>query len=192
MYLVLTNRLLNSRNVLEEKAFERTREGQTPQYKFYPKAWRNRIAMAMWSVWLSFTHGTYQHSLLALYVSFWPQRTLEEITKTRQSEVHEKYRAQIPKMFETRNDRCPVNIFRTYLAKRPTYLRVSGPFYFAVICDLSCGIWFKRSPMGIHAINNIMKTVISKFPLETSKHINHSVRKTQKCCKVRNHIYNWS
>ena len=43
----------------------------------------------------------------------------EGITKTMQSGLREKYRVQIPKMFETRNDRFPVKIFRTYLAKRP-------------------------------------------------------------------------
>ena len=33
--------------------------------------------------------------------------------------------------------------------------------------------------MGVHTLNNIMKNVISKSPLETSKHItNHSARKT--------------
>ena len=82
-------------------------------------------------------------------------------------------------MFETRNDRCPVKIFRTYLAKRPAHLRISGPFYLAVIYNPSCAIWFKRSPMGVHTINNIMKNVISKSTLETSKHItNHSACKT--------------
>ena len=43
----------------------------------------------------------------------------EGITKTMQSGLREKYRVQITKMFETRNDRFPVKIFRTYLAKRP-------------------------------------------------------------------------
>ena len=80
-------------------------------------------------------------------------------------------------MSETRNNRCPVKIFRTYLAKRPTDLRISCPFYLAVIYNPSCAIWFKRSPMGVHTIN--MKNVISKSQLETSKHItNHLVRKT--------------
>ena len=80
-------------------------------------------------------------------------------------------------MSETRNNRCPVKIFRTYLAKRPTDLRISCPFYLAVIYNSSCAIWFKRSPMGVHTIN--MKNVISKSQLETSKHItNHSARKT--------------
>ena len=82
-------------------------------------------------------------------------------------------------MFETRNDRCPVKILRTYLAKRPADSRTSGPFYLAVFYNPSSAIWFKRSPMGVHTINSIMKIVISKSPLETSKHItNHSARKT--------------
>ena len=40
--------------------------------------------------------------------------------KTRQSALCEKYRVQIPKKFEIRNDRCLVKIFRTYLAIRLT------------------------------------------------------------------------
>ena len=119
--------------------------------------------MVIWSVWLSFTHGTYQHSLVALYILFWSQGIQghhnlkkdfsfkkhdgftyvtfsEGITKTRQSGLREKYRVQIPKMFETRNDRCPVKIFRTYFAKRRADLRTSGPFYLAVIYNPSCAI----------------------------------------------------
>ena len=120
--------------------------------------------MVIWSVWLSFTHGTYQHSLVALYTLFWSHGSQEHhnmkiedftfkkhdgftyvtfsegITKTRQSGLREKYRVQIPKMFETRNDRCPVKVFRTYLAKRPADLRTSGPFYLAVIYNPSCAI----------------------------------------------------
>ena len=81
-------------------------------------------------------------------------------------------------MFETRNYRCPVKIFRTYLAKRPADLRIPGPFYLAVIYIPLCAIWFKRSPMGVRTISNIIKNVISKSPLETSKHTtNDSARK---------------
>ena len=103
----------------------------------------------------------------------------EGITKTRQSGLRDKYRIQMLKMFETRNDRCPVKIFRTYLAKSPADLRISGLFYLAVIYNPLCAIWFERSPVGVHSMNNIMKNVISKSPLQISKHItNHSARKT--------------
>ena len=100
------------------------------------------------------------------------------ITKTRQYRLHETHRLQIPRMFETRNDRCPEKIFRTYLAERLAYFRTKGPFYLAVIYNPSCAIWFKRSPMGVHATENI-KNVKSKSLLETSKHItSHLARKT--------------
>ena len=43
-------------------------------------------------------------------------------------------------MFETIHDRCPVKMFRTYLAKRPADLRISGPFYLAVIYGTEAGL----------------------------------------------------
>ena len=117
-------------------------------------------------------------SLFKKYDRFTYVTFSEGITKTRQSGLREKYRVQISKMFETRNDRCLVKIFRTYLAKRPADFQTWGPSYLAVIYNPSYAIWFKRSPMGVHTIND-MKNAISKSPLETSKHItNHSARKT--------------
>ena len=102
----------------------------------------------------------------------------EGMTKTRQSSLREKHRDQIAEMFQARNDGCPMEIFRIYLAKRLADLQTSGSFYLDVIYKPSCAILFKRSPMGAHSINNRMKTFISKSPLETSKHItNHSARK---------------
>ena len=110
----------------------------------------------------------------------------ERITKTRQTGLHEKYLVQMPKMFETRNDRCPVKIFRTYVAKRPADFWTSGPFYLTVIYNPSCTIWSRRSLTCVHTISNIMKNVISKSPLETSKHVtNHSTRKAGKKVKIK-------
>ena len=109
-----------------------------------------------------------------IYVTF-----SEGITKTRQSGLREKYCVQIPKMLKNGNGRCLVKIFRTYLFKRPIDLRISGPFYLAFIYNPSCVIWFKRSLMGVHTINCIMKNVILKSLLEASKHItNRSEHKT--------------
>jgi len=57
----------------------------------------------------------------------------EGITKTRQSGPHEKHRLVQPKMFATKNSpRCPVNFFKTYLSKRPNYLRITAPLYLGV------------------------------------------------------------
>ena len=104
----------------------------------------------------------------------------EGITKTRQSGLREKRRAQIPKMFETQNERCPVKIFNFFKTKRPVNLQATGPFYLAIISNSVSNIWFKKSPMGVHTINNIMKTMISNSPLQSSNKrlTNHSARKT--------------
>ena len=48
------------------------------------------------------------------------------ITKTRQSGLHQKHRLIQPKKFSTDNSRCPVNIFKPYLSKRPSQLRPSA------------------------------------------------------------------
>ena len=66
----------------------------------------------------------------------------EGITQARQSGLCEKYPIQIPEIFETRNN---------------VELQTSGRFYLAVIYNPSCAIWFKKSPMGVHTISNIMK-----------------------------------
>ena len=103
-----------------------------------------------------------------------------KVTKTRQSRLHSKQRLQVPKMFATGNDRCPVSLFKKYMEKRPENLRNSGPFYLSIISNPISEIWYKTTPMGIHKLNSIMKTMISNSPLAgTSKNLtNHSARKT--------------
>ena len=201
MYSLLTSRhFLNSRNVLEGKArlLREQGKGKRPNKSCslgndeIEQLWQSGQfgyhSATLW--WLFNFHfglrGRQKHHSMKIknftfkkHDGFTCVTFSEGITKTRQSGLREKYRVQIPKLFETRNDRCPVKMFRTYLAKRPADLRTSGPFYLATIYNPSCAIWFKRSPMGVHTINNIMKNVISKSPLKTSKHItNHSARKT--------------
>ena len=44
---------------------------------------------------------------------------VEGITKTRKSGLHQKSRLQLPKMFETQSERCPVKLFQKYLSKCP-------------------------------------------------------------------------
>lgn len=104
----------------------------------------------------------------------------EGITKTRQSGLHQKNRLQLPKMFATESDRCPVKLFRKYLSKRPVELKESGPFYLQPIVNPLTDVWYKKQPMGINSINGIMKDMISNSPLRnTEKHLaNHSARKT--------------
>ena len=59
----------------------------------------------------------------------------EEITKTRQSGLHQKSRLQLPKMFATQTERCTVNLFQKYLLKRPIGMEKSEPFYLQPIVN---------------------------------------------------------
>ena len=73
----------------------------------------------------------------------------EGITKTRQSGILEKHRLIQPKMFSTDTSRCPVNIFKLYLSKRPSQLRSSGPLYLSIIHKpVSNSLWYKNFSFG--------------------------------------------
>ena len=192
MYQLLTSKhFLNSRNILEGKARllreqgkgKRPNKGCSLSNDKIEQLWQSgqfgyhspmTLINTLWwrfTLYFSFRGRQEHHNMKTedftfkkhdgfTYVTF-----SDGIAKTRQSGLREKQRVQIPKMFETRNDRCPVKICRTYLAKRPAELRTSGPFYLTVIYNPSCAIWFKRFPMGVHTINNIMKNVISKVSI---------------------------
>ena len=54
-------------------------------------------------------------------------------TKTRQGGLRLQPRSVLPKMFATGDSRCPEALFKSYLAKRPEDLKLSGPFYVACI-----------------------------------------------------------
>ena len=78
----------------------------------------------------------------------------EGITKTCQSGILEKHRLIQPKMFSTDTSRCPVNIFKLYLSKRPSQLRSSGPLYLSIIHKpVSNSLWYKNVPMGQHTLH---------------------------------------
>ena len=82
-------------------------------------------------------------------------------------------------MFATGTNRCPVAIFKLYLSKRPFEFKENGPFYLGIITNPAGEIWFKKSPMGINTINEIMKRMIKNSPIETNKKLtNHSARRT--------------
>ena len=115
----------------------------------------------------------------------------EGITKTRQSGLLEKHRLIQPKMFSTDTSRCPVNIFKLYLSKRPSQLRSSGPLYLSIIHKpVSNSLWYKTVPMGQHTRNSIMKRMIENSPLRNSdkRLTNHSTRKILVKKWRQNHI----
>ena len=57
----------------------------------------------------------------------------ENPTKKRQGGLNTKHRSVLPKMFATGGQRCPVELLKQYLSRRPQELRDKGPFYLAII-----------------------------------------------------------
>ena len=83
-----------------------------------------------------------------------------------------------PSIYSTGGDRCPVNIFRTFLARRPPdMIKPDSPLYSAVIEILKPEVWYKRQPLGIHSLGQFMRTIAEAVSL-TGKHTNHSARRT--------------
>ena len=104
----------------------------------------------------------------------------ENPTKTRQGGLNTKHRSVLPKMFATGGQRCPVELLKQYLSKRPQELREKGPFYLAIIENPKTNVWYKKQRLGVNSIDNMMKSVVKNTPLEKSKKrlTNHSARKT--------------
>ena len=109
------------------------------------------------------------------YVEF-----IENPTKTRQSGLFAKPRSFLPKMFATGDDRCPVAIFKEFLWRRPPEIRTTAPLYLSCVPNPSSQVWYKRQPMRVNKINEMMKSVIKGTTLEDSLKTfsNHSARKT--------------
>ena len=110
------------------------------------------------------------------YVQF-----VENPTKTRQAGLSAKPRSFLPKMFATGDKVCPVALFEEFLSRRPAELKSQGPFYLSCMQNTnSSQVWYKRQPMGIHKINEMMKSIVTGTSLEHSSKCfsNHSARKT--------------
>ena len=67
----------------------------------------------------------------------------ENPTKTRQGGLNTKHRSVLPKMFATGGQRCPVELLKQYLSRRPQELRDKGPFYLAIIENPKTNVWYK-------------------------------------------------
>ncbi|CAH3031546.1 unnamed protein product [Pocillopora meandrina] len=104
----------------------------------------------------------------------------ENPTKTRQRGLNTKHRSVLPKMFATGVQRCPVELLKQYLSRRPQELRDKGPFYLTIIENPKTNVWYKKQRLGVNSIDNMMKSVVKNTALETSKKklTNHNARKT--------------
>ena len=70
----------------------------------------------------------------------------EHPTKTRQGGLNTKCRSVLPKMFASGGTRCPVELFKQYLSRRPQELRDKAPFYLAEIENPKTNVWYKKQP----------------------------------------------
>ena len=83
-------------------------------------------------------------------------------------------------MFAIGGPRCPVQFFKTYLARRPEEMRNSGPFYLAILEKPKSEVWYKKQRMGVNKIDSFMKNMAleAELDVEGRKLTNHSVRET--------------
>ena len=88
----------------------------------------------------------------------------EGVTKTRQGGTRQKQRNVVPKMFATGGERCPIQLYREFIPRRPEELKTSGPFYLGYIDNPATDVWFKKSTLGVNSLDNIMKIMTSKTP----------------------------
>ena len=67
----------------------------------------------------------------------------EGVTKTSGQGLNAKPRLQKPKMFSTRGSRCPVEIFRLFMSRRPSDMISKGPVYLQAVKNPSGLTWYK-------------------------------------------------
>ena len=79
-------------------------------------------------------------------------------TKTRQSGLYAKLRNFLQNMSATRGDRCPV--IKEFLSCRPPEIRTTGSLYLSCVSTLSSQVCYKRQPMRVNKLNNMMKALI--------------------------------
>ena len=89
----------------------------------------------------------------------------ENPTKTRQVGFRKIRKVDQP-MLSTCGPRCPVKLLKTFLSQRPEELKISGPFYLAVIeaRHLKCGI--SDRGWGIHSFHSFLKSMAVKAEIE--------------------------
>ena len=105
------------------------------------------------------------------------QFCVERGTKTRTGLEGQQERAFSPRMCATGDERCPVELFKKYLEKRPPAMMTgSSPFFLQPI-DKPKSAWYKCQPCGERKLGDMMKSMARVGGLNGHK-TNHSTRKT--------------
>ena len=102
----------------------------------------------------------------------------ERATKTRTGSLGCAPRSFAPKIYETRDERCPVNFYTMFARRRPEEANFDqSPFYLTVRqgATIKDDIGYTKGPMGINPQNDIVKNVCTRGGL-TGKKTNHSLQ----------------
>ena len=102
----------------------------------------------------------------------------EGVTKTSGQGLNAKPRLHKPKMFSTGGSRCPFEIFRLLMSRRPSHRINEVPIYLQAMENQSGLTWYKRQPMGKYSINAVMKKNENKNRLYKSYALIRSLQTT--------------
>ena len=83
----------------------------------------------------------------------------ERGTKTRSGQERGHHRSFCPRAYETKDERCPVQIYKSYVARRPqSMLQPDAPFYLAlkVRFDPTESVWYQSRPLGKNEIGSFL------------------------------------
>ena len=109
----------------------------------------------------------------------------ERLTKTRDGTGKENLRNVKPRLYATCTQRDPVNLYKTFLKRRPMQVSTPHiPFYLTCIPESrmspDADIWFYPKPMGENYLGKLMSLAAMECGIDHNT--NHSVRKT--CVKT--------
>jgi hypothetical protein len=102
----------------------------------------------------------------------------ERITKTRDGTGKSDTRDSTPRLYSTGNERNPVDVYKTFLHRRPVVPGAEKPFYLTCmpIDRIDSDVWYYPRPMGKNTLGQLMSMAASESRLE--RKTNHSVRKS--------------
>ena len=104
----------------------------------------------------------------------------EGITKNHTGGLNWKPRKVKAKIYFVEGDRNPVDIFKSYIAKRPLPFRNTRPLYLEPIDKPKSDVWYKVTRMGINTVGKLTQGMVSRTPLKDvpKKFTGHSLRST--------------
>ncbi|KAK3088511.1 hypothetical protein FSP39_020012 [Pinctada imbricata] len=99
--------------------------------------------------------------------------------------------SKAPRMYASKDDRCPVDAFKKYTEKRPENKNnADDPFYLSVVTNNKRPSedeqWFLAQPMGKHKLYHILKKMVEEANIssENLKHLTNTSAQKYLCQKL--------